>query len=79
MSKQSIIHQVVRVGMELGLAVNDYNLHATDSYDDIIRATLLYLAKVKEGVKEGKIAEEEIPDYFALVGQSWGSVMPRNR
>ena len=77
MSKPSVIHQVVRVGMELGLAVNDYNSHATDTYDDIIRATLLYLAKVKEGVKEGKIAEEEIPDYFALVGQSWGSILPR--
>ena len=75
----SVIHQIVRVGMELGLAVNDYNSHATDSYDDIIRATLLYLAKVKEGVKEGKIAEEEIPEYFALVGQSWGSIMPRHQ
>jgi hypothetical protein len=79
MSRQSVIHQIVRLGMELGLAVNDYNSHATDTFDDVIRATILYLAKVKEGVREGKIQEEEIPDYFALVGQSWGSIMPRNQ
>ena len=76
--KSSLLHQVVRLGMELGLAVNDYNSHATDTYDDVIRSTILYLAKVKEAVKEGKIGEEEIPDYWALVGQSWGSILPRS-
>lgn len=74
----SNIHQVVRLGMELGLAVNDYNSHATDVFDDVIRATIHYLAKVKECVREGLIPESEIPDYFALVGQSWGSIILRS-
>lgn len=73
----SLTHQITRLGMELGLAVNDYNSHATDSFDEIIKVTLAYMSKVKEAVQAGIIPETEINDYFALVGQSWGSVIPR--
>jgi hypothetical protein len=32
---------------------------------------------VKEAVHLGKIGEEELQEYFALVGQSWASIQPR--
>ncbi len=73
----SLPHQITRLGMELALAVNDYNSHATDSFDEIIKVTLAYMAKVKEAVQSGVIPETEINDYFALVGQSWGSIVSR--
>jgi hypothetical protein len=73
----SLLHQIVRLGVELGLTINDYNANVTDSFDDIIRVTLAYLDKVREGVKEGVIDESEIGDYFSLVGQSWASVTSR--
>ncbi len=73
----SLLHQIVRLGVELGLTVNDYNAHVTNSFDEIIKVSLAYLEKVKEGVKEGVIPEAEIADYFALVGQSWASVISR--
>jgi hypothetical protein len=73
----SLLHQVVRLGVELGLAVSDYNSHVVHDYSEIIRVTMLYLAKVKEAVHEGLVSEEELPEYFALVGQSWGSVINR--
>lgn len=73
----SLAHQITRLGMELGLAVNDYNSHATDSFDEIIKVTLAYMSKVKEAVQTGVIPENEITDYFSLVGQSWASVISR--
>ncbi len=73
----SLTHQITRLGMELALAVNDYNSHATDSFDEIIKVTLAYMAKVKEAVKEGIIPDSEITDYFSLVGQSWASIIAR--
>ena len=73
----SLSHQITRLGMELGLAVNDYNSQATDSFDEIIKVTLAYMAKVKEAVRTGVIPETEITDYFALVGQSWASIVGR--
>jgi hypothetical protein len=73
----SIAHQITRLGMELALAVNDYNTHITENFDEIIKITLIFLAKVKEGVVEGKIQELEIQEYFALVGQSWGCIVAR--
>ena len=73
----SLHHQIVRLGVELGLTVNDYNACVTDSFDDIIKVTLAYIEKVKEGVKVGVIHESEIGDYFALVGQSWASILLR--
>jgi hypothetical protein len=73
----SLTHQITRLGMELGLAVNDYNSQTTDSFDEIIKVTLAYMAKVKEAVRIGVIPETEITDYFALVGQSWASIVSR--
>lgn len=73
----SLLHQIVRLGVELGLTVNDYNACVTNSFDDVIKVTLAYLEKVKEAVKEGVIPESEIGDYFSLVGQSWASIISR--
>lgn len=73
----SLMHQIVRLGVELGLTINDYNAGVTNSFDDIIKVTLVYIEKVKEGIKEGVIHESEIGDYFSLVGQSWASVISR--
>lgn len=73
----SLMNQIVRLGMELGLAVNDYNSHATDTFDEVIKITLAYIEKVKEGVKSGVIPESEITDYFALIGQSYASILSR--
>lgn len=73
----SLLHQIVRLGVELGLTINDYNAQVTSNFDEIIRVTLAYLEKVREGVKEGVIHESEIGDYFSLVGQSWASILQR--
>ncbi len=73
----SLTHQITRLGMELGLAVNDYNSHVTDSFDEIMKVTLAYMAKLKEAVRSGVISESEMGDYFALVGQSMASIQPR--
>jgi hypothetical protein len=73
----SLTHQITRLGMELGLAVNDYNSHVTDSFDEIIKVTLAYMVKVKEAVRTKVIPETEISDYFSLVGESWASIVGR--
>ena len=73
----TIISQIVRLSMELGLAVSDYNSHATDTFDEIIKITLAYLSKVKEAVRLGEIKASEIEEYFSFVGQSWGSIQSR--
>jgi hypothetical protein len=68
------IHDLVDLGIELGLAVNDYNSHIKQSVDDIVRLTIVYVTKVKEAVICNVIAEAEVPDYFALVGKVWSAV-----
>ena len=73
----SLLLQIVRLSMEMGLAVSDYNSQSTDSFDDIIKISLAYLAKVKEAVGLGEIKPEEVQEYFSFVGQSWGSIQPR--
>ena len=73
----TIITQIVRLSMELGLSVSEYNSHNTDSFDEIIKVTLAYLAKVKEAVRLGEIRPEEVEEYFSFVGQSWASITPR--
>ena len=70
-------HGLVRLGMDLGLAVSDYNSHDTDMFDEIIKLSLAYVAKVKQAVMEGQIREDDIADYFALLGASWASIQPR--
>ncbi len=68
---------LVRLSMELALAVNDYNSGITSNLDDVNKLTLAYLAAVKNALESGKIQEEEMLEYFSLVGQSWGSIQPR--
>jgi hypothetical protein len=70
-------HQIVRLGMELALAVNDYNSRITDNLTEVSKLTLAYLAAVNVALEEGRIQEEEVPEYFSLVGQSWGSIQAR--
>ncbi len=73
----SVLHTIVKLSMELGLAVSEYNSENTESLEEVMKLTLAYLAKVKEAVHLGKIGEEELQEYFALVGQSWASIQPR--
>jgi len=70
-------HNLVRLGVELGLAVNDYNSSLTENLDEVSKLTLAYLAAIKMAEKAGVITSKEIRSYFALVGQSWGSIQPR--
>jgi len=68
------IHDLVNLGIELGLAVNEYNSHIKHDVDDIVRLTIMYVTKVKEAVTCNVIEEAEVPDYFALVGKIWSAV-----
>lgn len=70
-------HAVTRLGMELALAINDYNSEITSSLDEVIKLTLAYLAAVKEALHLEVISSRDLNDYFALVGQSWGSIRAR--
>lgn len=77
MSNTSHHHGLVRLGMDLGLAVSDYNSKDTEVFDEIIKLSLAYVSKVKQAVMEGQIRENDIADYFALLGASWASIQPR--
>ncbi len=77
MSHMSIEQNLVKLGVELGLSVSDYNSGITDNLDDVVKLTLAYLAVLREGVQVGRLEKDEIQTYFALVGQSWGSVRGR--
>jgi hypothetical protein len=68
------MHDLVNLAIELGLAVNEYNSHIKHNVDDIVRLTIVYLSKVKEAVVCHVIPEDEVPDYFALVGKIWSAV-----
>ena len=63
--------------MDLGLAVSDYNSKDTDVFDEIIKLSLAYVTKVKQAVSEGQVREDDVADYFALLGSSWASIQPR--
>jgi len=63
--------------LELGLAVNDYNRCQTDNFEEIVKLTLAYLNKVQINVKGGNIPEDELVDYFAIIGQTWAGIIPR--
>ena len=71
--------KIARLSMELGLAVNDYNSGISTSLDDVIRTTLEYLAVVKEVYGEGHIEDDQLTEFFALVGQSWASIQYAKR
>ena len=63
--------------MDLGLAVSDYNSRDTDVFDEIVKLSLAYVGKVKQAVLEGQVTEDDVADYFALLGASWASIQPR--
>jgi hypothetical protein len=70
-------HAVTRLGMELALAINDYNSEITDTLEEVIKLTLAYLSAVKEALRLEVISSRDLNDYFALIGQSWGSIRGR--
>ena len=73
----SLTRQIVRLSLELGLAVSDYNSQATDSFDEIMKISLAYLSKVKEAARAGEIKPDEVEEYFSFVGQSIASIHSR--
>ncbi len=77
--KSEVDPRLVRLGMELGLAVSDYNSGSVDNLDDVVKLTLAYLSVVRSMIakNKGKVPQEVIHELFALVGQSWGSVRGR--
>jgi len=70
----SSLHTLVRLGMDLGLAVNEFNSGITDNVGGVVRLTLEYLSKVRDAVRDHVIEEDAIGDYFALVGHAWSSL-----
>ena len=65
---------VAQLGFELGMAVSEYNSGRIDSYDTIIRYTLMYIEEVKKGVASLSIKQEELAEYYLVVGQAWASI-----
>jgi len=65
---------LAQLGFELGMAVSEYNAGHTSSYDTIIKYTMMYIQEVKRGVSVASIREEELPDYYLLIGQAWASI-----
>jgi hypothetical protein len=65
---------LAQLGFELGMAVSEYNSGRVESYDTIIKYTMLYIQEVKRGISIATIREEELPDYYLVVGQAWASI-----
>jgi hypothetical protein len=65
---------LAQLGFELGMAVSDYNSRRVDSYDTIIKYTMLYIQEVKRGLTTANIREEELADYYLVIGQAWASI-----
>jgi hypothetical protein len=65
---------VAQLGFELGMAVSEYNSGRIDSYDRIIEYTRMYIKEVKKGVSSGSIKEDELPEYYLVIGQAWASI-----
>jgi hypothetical protein len=65
---------VAQLGFELGMAVSEYNSGRIATYDRIIQYTLLYIKEVKKGISSGSIKEDELPEYYLVIGQAWASI-----
>jgi len=65
---------LAQLGFELGMAVSEYNSGRVESYDTIIKYTMLYIHEVKRGISTASIREEELPDYYLVIGQAWASI-----
>jgi hypothetical protein len=68
---------LAQLGFELGMAVSEYNSGRLDSYDTIIKYTMLYIQEVKRGITTGSIREEELPEYYLVIGQAWASIIEK--
>jgi len=65
---------LVRLSFELGMAVSDYNCGITTDHSAIIRATFMYLDKVKVT----DLTEDELVECYAIIGQMWASVIEKD-
>jgi hypothetical protein len=70
----STARDLVRLSMELALSVNEYNSHSTHNVDEIVSLTLLYLSTLKKAVEEKVVHEDEVAEYYAVVGKVWAAV-----
>jgi hypothetical protein len=70
----SAARDLVRLSMELALSVNEYNSHATHNVDEIVSLTLLYLSTLKKAVEEKVVHQDEVEEYYAVVGKVWAAV-----
>jgi 5-methylthioribose kinase len=68
---------ITQAAIELGIAVGDYNSGITKTYTEITRITLEYILAVKDAVANKQVDMKDLRDYFALVGQSWAAIDPR--
>jgi hypothetical protein len=68
---------LAQLGFELGMAVSEYNSGRLDTYDTIIKYTMLYIQEVKRGITTGNIREEELPEYYLVIGQAWASIIEK--
>ena len=66
---------IAHLGFELGMAVSEYNRGAVDSYDAIIKFTMLYIQEVKRGIANKTISPDESADYYLVIGQAWASII----
>lgn len=73
----SFHQQLVRLGMELGLSISDYNMGVKEDINEVVKVTLAYLDLVNRGVQEGKLDKEDEKEYYAMVGQSWVSIQAK--
>jgi hypothetical protein len=65
---------LAQLGFELGMAVSEYNSGRINTYDTIIKYTMLYVQEVKRCTTNGMLSEEELPDYYLVIGQAWASI-----
>lgn len=68
---------LAQLGFELGMAVSEYNSGRINTYDTIIKYTMLYLQEVKESVAKNIITTDELADYYLVIGQAWASIATR--
>jgi len=56
------------------MAVSDYNCGITNDHSAIIRATFMYLDKVRVT----SLDEDELVECYAIIGQMWAAVIERS-
>ena len=66
-----------QIGFELGMAVSDYNNGIVKNFDTIIKYTMLYISEVKRGITNKIIKEEDLGEFYIVIGQAWASIHQR--